>query len=90
MLKAKRAKPASEIIRDPLRCFFVESVQGVVGRDHGDRQGAAEKSWIIGWLREQRTFAPKPSTNVHGSRPEHREHFLRVASIPAGGTAACR
>jgi len=62
MLKAKRAKPASEIIRDPLRCFFVESVQVVVGRDHGDMQSAAEKSWIIGWLREQRTFAPKLST----------------------------
>jgi len=46
-----------EIIRDPLRCFFVESVQVVIGRDHGDMQGAAEKSWIIGWLREQRTFA---------------------------------
>jgi len=31
MLKAKRAKPALDIIRDPLRCFLVESVQVVVG-----------------------------------------------------------
>jgi hypothetical protein len=50
MLKTKHQKPGLEIICDSLHCFFIESLQVLARRDHGDMQSAAGQGGVRGWL----------------------------------------